>query len=436
MTGESLILSQVREALEAEGHKGLGSKLARLARALEAAERLAEPLAESPVDLSVDSDNQPDLLMPGRWTPEDEIIKTGSHHPQESRVMPKTRKADVASPAAPLDIKNELQYLTPPDEKHSTDSLPEVGHDSAVDDDQQVTASVKILKEVAAALTGTDRKLARRISELGNVVAAEFGPADEGQPGADFSTAGLPESGHDKANDESQVGDTLEFFGTTPPNKVETGPETKSASKIAFKTEVTASEDDDEDETSDVKAGPDTIVGSEVEASGDKVASQDGYKKSIEAALQNLSLEAVGGNEAELRHAKKLLKSLAASDSTSKVSSWETLKKTLKSASSKVKGTRVAGSWACEVEDYGNVVELSLTTRNREGAQLSPGSVTFNLLNQNPRTKVATVEVADGLVSDKTGTITLTASQAEQFAHAWMNRLNQMGNTTLAELSL
>jgi len=321
--------------------------------------------------------------------------------------LPKV-KGRKATPAPPPSSEIEQEYVQIPDLEHSTADLPETGHDKALDDAQQVTAAAiqRYLKNAHDRILAKDKVLARRIRQVAKRVATEFEP-DVASDGL-LSTADLDETGHDSAVDDNQKPTDLEFWGTEAPLKIQTGPQVSStpkASKISFAA---------------VKKAHAAV--NKAYASGEEVTP----KKLMASLLGVLPKAAVIANDKELKTLARKFASIASGRTAAQrkaPSGWQCLKDSWSKLASSASGRRTAGSWSTSCDDYDNVLEVTLAATNREGSLLTPGSVTFTLLSENPTTKVATVEVADSILTQKSGEVQVSAANAKKFVSRWVKRL-------------
>lgn len=404
----------------------LASRIDRVSNTLEAS---GMPQT-GPEPIHINKDNQPDHIEPGRWEPE------------ESRGETASRNAAPDQGPPPVDDNND--YVTVPDMEHSTADLPETGHDDSLDDYQQLTAAIKAIKTASKELANSgQRALARRLAELATYTASEFGPSDDFGGGDEYSTAFLAETGHDSAIDDHQQPTDLELWGTTKPDSDQVGPSSKSAS-----TEDETSESEEDDDTSDKEASDSADKEAKkkcgCEGEDHKKGCKDASKTASSAPRLNTEALAkfAGLDEETIKtHPDGIRKVLSYLDGLKKgvdkqprESGWGVLKASLQDMSKDVRGDHIAGSWRVASQDLGSMVELSLDTTSREGAQLSPGTVSFNLISENPRTKVATVEVGDDLVTGQTNRLELDAKKASRFAHAWGPKLNEIAESALGEM--
>lgn len=109
---------------------------------------------------------------------------------------------------------------------------------------------------------------------------------------------------------------------------------------------------------------------------------------------------------------------------------WDILKRSLIS-SSRIGGIWNDGQFAVTSDNYGKVVELNAEARGPEGMPLSAGSVGFTCLHDAPSGRYATIEIADGVVENRTTEVTIQRKNAKRFAHDWSQRVAEAARAVL-----
>ena len=101
-----------------------------------------------------------------------------------------------------------------------------------------------------------------------------------------------------------------------------------------------------------------------------------------------------------------------------KSSPWKIVKSSLKRVASNA-GKYGTGEWETSVNDYGKALDLLVNTRLNDGTPLVANTITFSLIHENPKTRVATVEVFDPVLTNKKHEISLPTKKVGLFAKLW-----------------
>lgn len=99
-------------------------------------------------------------------------------------------------------------------------------------------------------------------------------------------------------------------------------------------------------------------------------------------------------------------------------SPWTSFKKSLKRVASSG-GHWAQGEWSQSTEDLGKVMDLHVNTNQADGNPLTASSVTFSLVKENKKSKIATIEVADPMVGHETRLYDVPVHQVANFAKKW-----------------
>jgi len=443
---------------------------------------------------------------------------------------PKSRTASSI-----LAAQDEMGDMGVDNEIFHTDSLPQTGHDEALDDDQQVVRSASkalvasrqtLVQIQATLLKAGQRALARRIGSLAGRLA-KMGIQETKAPDFQdkYSTKLLEEPAQDgTAIDDSNVPVPLQFYGTDAPSKDQTGPARRSSNRRSGQdreygkdldfADDTNFEDDPvppvtrtrdpkmaarrandeapapESRPTQPSAQPDsskpkkgnppidsmTIKFRKEAASSRQADPLPQFKDRGHAILDAVDESEYEANEPEFHEALDelgTLESLAddvvttgmeyandegsmdepvpampmasgktasrrsrpakrrASAEVPTASAWNTLKSALRRASS-AGGRWASGSWSTRTEDFGRTVDLNVNTEDESGAPLIASSVTFSLIRENPKTRVATIEVNDGIVHNETRELDLDARQASRYASEWAKASEEAAKNILS----
>lgn len=96
-------------------------------------------------------------------------------------------------------------------------------------------------------------------------------------------------------------------------------------------------------------------------------------------------------------------------------SPWTNLKRSFKQAGT-AGGSWNDGQYEVFTKDYGNVMEIESSVRDRDGIPLTAGSMTLSLIHDSPAGRYATVEVNDGMTEHRVVELTVRPRQAARVA--------------------
>jgi hypothetical protein len=99
-------------------------------------------------------------------------------------------------------------------------------------------------------------------------------------------------------------------------------------------------------------------------------------------------------------------------------SPWDALKKSLKRTASNG-GKYGRGEWDISTADFGKAVDLQINTRLDDGTPLIANTITFSLVHEDPKSRVATVEVYDAALTNRTHEVSVPLDKIEQFSQRW-----------------
>lgn len=341
------------------------------------------------------------------------------------------------------------------DEKYSTSSLPQTGHDSALDDDTQVIGSpVSGLKRLSDVLkqspSSEDKKLARRL----RFVAEQIGINEPKKNDPDtFSERPHESPGEGNTEWDTQEGGKLEFFGATAPDEDQTGP--------TQRTSTTASAHSTHTIAAPRKADPAASWKERMKRMIDRIKPEE-YEKNEDVLhkvaddLRNCcglepekpprpDLQPVGskGNkdvEAETAkcHSKKDKKaSRKASSRHAYNDRWKSFCK-LCSKAGRLGGVYRNGNWSIVDDQLGTTVSLRVETSDSRGVpMLSPEITITKLVPQKQRVASADgllLEVSDALSNRQPQHVFVAAKDFSQFLTQHIQRLKKEARDTLAAL--
>jgi hypothetical protein len=279
------------------------------------------------------------------------------------------RKAEGLPTADQLDSRGDMG--APGD--YGTQELPESGHDDAIDDFQQKFASVKALQRIASDVATFDKGLARRLAALSR--EAEKGIREDSVDGSEMkhSTAPLELPGQEGEAplDADQNPNNLAFYGTHPPHKSQAGPQ---------------------------------------------------HREDVAPGLEDMKTRGAS-KTAKAKPVKKLSKKNKSIRSASKRSAspvWDSIQKHL-STETNQGGTWGNGEWESRTSLFGKTASLDIQASLVDGTELSPKKVAFTLTKEDPKSKVAYIEVTDGAISNETRVAKVPEAKAQAFAKLWAN---------------
>lgn len=337
----------------------------------------------------------------------------------------------------------------------STGDLPQTGHDEAVDDGQQQFRAASILMRVAHGMETQlkDRITARRLRALADEVSPGIREQAQNNPDL-FSTAPHEEPMQDgAAKDDNNPEGSLQFFGTYPTSPGNAGPEERSASRQAADEDLEDGPDEVElpEERSDSKEAnrqAQPLDLEEDDEDGDSIFEQF---QGAELQEKLIELEEVRDDElldmeedqsrlrrssraasTRIRPPKKGQKTRVRTASGKKAKVWDTIKKALRSRVT-AGGRWGKGGWETKTEDFGRSLSLNIDTHSADGTPLIASNVTFNLLGEDRKRRVARIEVSDNALHHEVSEIEVSERNASKLAEHWAKQAELVGKSFLEE---
>jgi hypothetical protein len=116
-----------------------------------------------------------------------------------------------------------------------------------------------------------------------------------------------------------------------------------------------------------------------------------------------------------------------------KVSTWETLKASLKTAAN-VGGQWNEGQYEVKARDYGQAVELTADVEDREGVPHTAGSITLSLIHDSRQGRYASIEVNDTITGNSTEELTLNPSNTPKYASQLIQKTTKAAKALLNQV--
>jgi hypothetical protein len=392
--------------------------------------------------------------------------------------MPKTLKASrpihyrrVASQGYTRQAAEDLPLEDKGDDSniYTTDALPESGHSRAIDDDQQPYRSAALLDKVATTVDKVGEKaIARRLRVLAHQtrkatdLEVDDNPKQWGiRDTNDYSgqlysteylndTAGPFGADQDRAIDEDQKGGTLEFYGTYPPRRSQTGPKPRGASHRKakagkrradpldeYKDRVTTAIEQLDDDTYETQENDFHQLAEDLESMvdvGDTDNDGDNEDDNVDDNLDDNNGDTDDGAVTDvgdgLPDAMPKVSASRRKANANQSAVWATFKHSLKRTASRG-GRWGSGDWDLGTEDLGKVVDLQLNTRGEDGSPLVANTLTFSLIREDPKTRTATIEVADPVLTHETRQFEVPIRLAKRFAQDWAEKTERAAKDIL-----
>jgi len=313
----------------------------------------------------------------------------------------------------------------------STAELPQTGHESAIDDGQQqyeANEPTMLIEASKVLLKQGNKILARRLHKLAQNVGKKFAEAgirdtEEFEP---LSTGDLPETGDDTDMsgiplDADQEPRHLPFYGTTPVDKGDAGPEPRGASKKPDKKR--------KGRQAKKPVAQAMIAPEWLEKKG---FTQADWKKAVTKAVSTGSHDPTqaptgkdyGAAVAIMKNQKKKAPVEAS------VKPWNIFVKSLKRVANGG-GKWGTGSWETRPEFFGRAADLNINTTLDDGSPLIATTVGFALARESKNGKIATVEVHDNALYHETTKVKINARNATQLAESWAKRTETVAKSQL-----
>lgn len=380
------------------------------------------------------------------------------------RLRGKSRQAEMDVPTG---LHRPWQDMGDEGDIFHTDALPQTGHDTALDDDQQCTKQASLIVKAVADVTRKSglAPIARRLQLIASTLGKMAAQIGIHQPGAghnpDHSTEPLEqESEGGRALDEAQEGYTIPFYGFTAPDREEVGPTPRASLKrkadvlpeyrrrveegLDKLTEPIYEESEEEfhhlrDELEDLESVSSAVQPilppiSNVSTACDNTSRPPGTTppgKDDEEIGQHDTISSVEyAAKRRERNPISVGKKRTTVKLSTKISPWRVFVTTLKRVASNG-GRWGYGDWETRTEDFGRAIDLQVNTNSEDGAPLIASTVTFSLVKENPRDRTATLEVNDGAISNESREVTLDSRQASRFALDWSKKVEGLAKSLL-----
>jgi len=351
------------------------------------------------------------------------VTKVKKKHPIRKRA-PKKSSLVAASPSK-VALLEEDDMGKPGD--FSTADLPQTGHEEAIDDGQQqyeASEPSMLIEAAKVLLKNGDKVLARRIHKIARDLGKAFAEAgirdtEEFEP---LSTADLPETGDDADMsgaplDSDQQPRELPFYGTTPVDKGDAGPEPRGASKkpkgrTAKKTVAQA-----------------MIAPTWLEQKGFTMEDwKAAVTKAVEKGVHDPTQKPTGKDYGAAVAIMKNMKKKAPVEASAKP--WNIFIKSLKKIANRG-GKWGQGSWETTPEVFGRAADLNINTTLDDGSPLIATTVGFALAREGKTGRTAMVEVHDQALYHETTKVKINAKTAPKLAAVWAQRTENVAKSQL-----